>query len=614
MKNAIKQNAVFKWIGVLSIALLAFSEIGAQSLFHDMGEPVLDREQETYLKTITENPINHSYRFVRVNFDALEGNAFVFEPNRDEAYTVVKNERGEQYGSMTSWCGTISTDQDFGDVNMVINNDELVGHFSIGTTFYGLTPLGKGVHVFYMIDGSAAPAEECAHADDLDYDYVPEKGSIPETEDSIFEDEAFPKATGECKIRVLVGYTLSAQNQFTSILAELVNQVNLANASYDNAQVGFNIELAVAYRVVYTESGNLGTDLSRWRATADGFMDDVHSQRILWDADMCALIVNDGGGIAYLSLDSEDTFSVTGTGNFGVFTFHHELGHNMLCTHDLINNSQPGTAPYAGYGEPTIGCFRTIMAYQQACGTGICGRVNVWSRSIGTYNCGGDNYAKGGPNNRNRDRLVLSRGTINGHQSVGISTTYVGDYNWFDEEAVNFAAEENVSYAGVGTNRFDMFSGSEGSFRASQSVTLGEGFWARSGSTFTAYLESCTAVTDESAITAQVDPDNSDDSSLPTEAGDSDPIGGAVVHDLEVFPNPFKEITNVRFYTHDSRRVTITISDMLGREVMEIANASEFQEGVHLLEVPTSSLPSGLYLLSVRSGEDVLVKRIVKSE
>lgn len=613
MKNAMKNNTVFKWIGVMCLALFGFSDVGAQSLFTDMGQPVLDREQEHYLKTITDNPINYSPRFVSVNFEALEGQSFFFEPNREESYTVVKNDRGEQYGSLVSWCGSIFTDEEAGDVNMVINGDELVGHFAIGTTYYGLTPLGKGVHVFYSIDAGSPVTEECMHANDLDYDYVPNKDYL-EGADDIYPEEGGAKATGECKIRVLVGYTGAAEGQFTSILAELVNLVNLANASYDNAQVGFNIELAVALQVSYTESGDLGTDLSRWRATSDGFMDDIHTDRTRWRADMCALIVTGGGGIAYLSLDYEDTFSVTGTGNFGVFTFHHELGHNMLCTHDLVNTDQPGTAPYAGYGEPTIGCFRTIMAYQQACGTGACTRVNVWSRSVGTYNCNGTNYAKGGTNNRNRDRLVLSRGTINGHHTIADNPSYSGDYNWFDEEAIHFAGQQTCTYSASGSNQWDMFSGSEGSFRASESVTLGEGFWARSGSTFTAYLESCSTVTDEIAANTDPDPDNQDSGSLPTEADTESSSGGEVIHDLEVFPNPFKEMTTVRFHTHGTERITISMNDMLGREVMVIANASEFQEGTHTMEIPTNALPSGIYLLTIRAGEDILVKRVVKSD
>jgi hypothetical protein len=612
MKNANIKKAVFGWVGILCLSVLGFSTIQAQSLLTNVGEPGLDREQEHFLKIVKDSPMNHSLQFVEVNWEALEGNSFVFQPNKDESYTVVNNQRGEKYAGLVSWCGTIDDGIEFGDINMVVDGDELVGHFSIGSRIFALTPLGKDLHAFYEVDTSLMPKEDCEDRDgELDYDYKPDPKGIPQNEDMIWDEIGAPKATGECKIRVLIGFTSSAQGQYSSILAQLLNQINLANAAYDNGQVGFNIELALAFNVGYAESNDLETDLARWRSTSDGFMDEVHSNRTLFDADMCALIVNDGGGIAYLSLDYEDTFSVTGTGNFNSYTFQHELGHNMLCTHDLINTDQPGSAPYAGYGEPTTGCFRTILAYPQACGTGTCGRVNVFSRSVGTYNCGGTNYAKGGSNNRNRDRLVISKNAINNHTTVGVDQFYGADYNWFNQEAINFVAESTLRYSSA-INNWEMFSGSEGSFRASDEVTLGEGFWARPGSTFTAYLESCTDISPDAAALAVVDP-GYDPEEETFRANELEPSEGSkFFHDLAVFPNPFQESTTVQFLFHGDQRVSITLMDILGREMMQIANAAEFSEGQHRIEIQTADLPTGIYLITLRAGDDVMVKRIVK--
>ncbi len=613
MKNANYNKAVFRWVGILCLSIMGFSTIQAQSLLMNVGDPGLDREQEHFLKIVKDNQMNHSLQFVEVNWEALEGNSFVFQPNKDESYTVVKNQRGERYAGLTSWCGTIDNGTDYGDVNMVVNGDELVAHIQIGSRIFALTPLGKDLHAFYEVDSSMMPKEECEHGREPNYDYTPSTAPKFENEDMLWDEIGLPKATGECKIRVLIGFTTSAQNQYTSILAQLVNQVNLANAAYDNAQVGFNIEMALAYNVGYAETGNLGTDLDRWEFTNDGFMDEVHSNRTLFDADMCALIVNDGGGLANLSLDYDKTFSVTGTGNFNVFTFHHELGHNMLCTHDLLNPSQPGSAPYAGYGEPTTSCFRTILAYQEACGTPgfSCPRVNVFSRSVGTYNCSGTNYAKGGTNNRNRDRLALSKNPINNHTTVLVNATFGSDYNWFNQEAINFVAEENIGY-NSSINNWDMFSGSEGSFRASETVTLGEGFWARSGSTFTAYLESCTDISPDASALVDLDPGYEPEDETFNQISDESEIGSKFFHDLTVFPNPFNESTTVQFHFHGEQRVSITLMDILGREMMEIANAAEFAEGQHRIEIQTSDLPTGIYLITLRAADDVMVKRIIK--
>ena len=141
--------------------------------------------------------------------------------------------------------------------------------------------------------------------------------------------------------------------------------------------------------------------------------------------------------------------------------------------------------------SPTTGCFRTVMAYSAACGVGSCTRHNVFSDNNGTWSCGGSTYAKGTINNRNTDRLTLSDGTIVDHRTVPNNASYSGDYNWSAREAVHFAANQTLTYSSA-SNKFEFFNGSEGSFRASDRVTLGEGFHARSGSSFRAYLESCT--------------------------------------------------------------------------------------------------------------------------
>jgi hypothetical protein len=143
MKNANINKAVFRWVGILCLSVLGFSTIQAQSLFTNVGDRGLDREQEHFLKIVKDSPMNHSLQFVEVNWEALEGNSFTFQPNKDENYTVIKNERGEKYAGLTSWCGSISTDQDFGDVNMVINGDELVGHIAIGTRIFALTQIAS---------------------------------------------------------------------------------------------------------------------------------------------------------------------------------------------------------------------------------------------------------------------------------------------------------------------------------------------------------------------------------------------------------------------------------------------------------------------------------------
>jgi len=576
----------------------------AQDLIVHLGyTPPLDQKQQGYLRTVTENPINEQIRFVEINMEALKGEQLTFNPEPTLKYQVQREDRGRNTPSLTSWCGQIvGYEYGGGAVNMVKAGEELVGHFAIDDMIYAVTHIGEGLHVLYEVNSAAAPPEDCH---DHDMTSPGSNGKRPKITDPDYVNNlSEEKISGDCKIRVLVGFTPAAEAQFTNILAEINNQINIANSAYNSGNINFNIELALAYRVAYTAVSNNSDNLSRWRGTSDGFMDEVHGLRSLWRADQCALIVPGGGGVAYLDLDYQDQFSVTGTGNFGVYTFHHELGHNMLCTHDVVNTSQPGTIPYAGWGDPT-GCFRTIMAYQAACGTGSCPRVNLFSRSVGTFFCGGSDRIIGGTNFRNRDRLVLSRNTVINHEVAPVNAFFSGNYGYSANEAVHMAANSSFTYFGFPNNLFVMLAGSEGSFRAPNYVDLGVGFWATSGSRFDAYIDNC---------------DDPFGSGLDEDSGGAeliDPIGGSqdqpVSTEVKVYPNPFNQSVFVEFETRNYDRVIIDMYSMMGQKVLQVLDNPNLAPGKHRIEINTAALPSGVYSIALDSEGQRVVKKVVKN-
>ena len=174
--------------------------------------------------------------------------------------------------------------------------------------------------------------------------------------------------------------------------------------------------------------------------------------------------------------------------NFYALTFHHELGHNAGCTHAESQATQPGSAPWAGWGEPTTGCFRTVMAYQDACGMDPCPRHNIFSDDdANTWMCDGTNYTPGTADARNQDRLTQSAPILVDHETVSNNLTLTSDYVWQAREAVHVAANNTLEYVS-NVNNFTFLNGSQGSFRASDAVTLGEGFWARSGTSLPCLL------------------------------------------------------------------------------------------------------------------------------
>jgi len=69
------------------------------------------------------------------------------------------------------------------------------------------------------------------------------------------------------------------------------------------------------------------------------------------------------------------------------------------------------------------------------------------------------------------------------------------------------------------------------------------------------------------------------------------------------YPNPFNPSTTIQFHLLQAGRVTLTLFDLLGREVRVLADA-EYGPGGHGVRLDGSGLASGTYVyrLVVRSG------------
>lgn len=157
--------------------------------------------------------------------------------------------------------------------------------------------------------------------------------------------------------------------------ARIALAVEEANTAYALSGIDLVLRAVHTYReptgyVEYDDpdKSSIGSTALRDIATdGDGLMDDVHLKRTQYGADMVALIVNYGGGVAYRSTPTASIgsqFSVTGwVKATGRFTFAHELGHNMGCNHDKGTKNACSTSDINyGYRDPQAR-FRSIMAY-----------------------------------------------------------------------------------------------------------------------------------------------------------------------------------------------------------------------------------------------------------
>ncbi len=76
------------------------------------------------------------------------------------------------------------------------------------------------------------------------------------------------------------------------------------------------------------------------------------------------------------------------------------------------------------------------------------------------------------------------------------------------------------------------------------------------------------------------------------------------------FPNPFNPSTLVEFNLPGSGEVSLSLYDVTGKKVIEAAN-SYFEAGRHSIRIDASSLPSGVYMYRLVSGQFSATKKMI---
>jgi len=82
---------------------------------------------------------------------------------------------------------------------------------------------------------------------------------------------------------------------------------------------------------------------------------------------------------------------------------------------------------------------------------------------------------------------------------------------------------------------------------------------------------------------------------------------------LSLFPNPVAEATNIRFKVVAGNNVKISIYDLLGNEILVLAD-EYFDEGIYDIKLKTDKMLTGTYYIKYQSGDYTRTKLLVKSE
>ncbi|HEX2642365.1 MAG TPA: M12 family metallo-peptidase [Thermoanaerobaculia bacterium] len=353
-------------------------------------------------RSLAENPATASLEVVNANAAAVNRNASSLEFNLAPGLNL-KAHQVSSYkmdsGSLV-WAGviedpgTISTSTDFqfdavNSVMLVRDGDQITGNVHFDGQWYQIRPLRSGGHAIVAVDQSRMPA-----------DHPAEYASLPTIKMPIKPNMAQAKAN--TTIRVMVHYDGAASAASGNISSLIDLAVAESNQGYTNSGVQITLQLATKAAVTYTESGSFSTDLSRYRGTADGYMDSIHTTRNTVTADVGVLLINNTsacGLASSIGASASTAFVAVYWGcATGYYSFAHEIGHLQSARHDPATD--PTNSPYAyGHGYRYTGSpsWRTIMAYDCPAG---CPRLNYWSSPLKTYNSQPMGTAAGNDNAR----------------------------------------------------------------------------------------------------------------------------------------------------------------------------------------------------------------------
>ena len=428
--------------------------------------------------------------------------------------------------------------------------------------------------------------------------------SVIESGDGITFSPILRNAAYDCKVRVLVLYTQNAQTSpsVSNIKNTILTAVALTNQSFVNSQINFQIELVYAGQTNYTESVFL-IDLSRFRDPDDGYMDEVHTLRNKYSADVCVLLINDSlscGMATGIGVTGDNAFCVVstcGTCATTNYSFGHEIGHLLGCRHDPFVDST--TTPFAyghGYVHPSK-TWRTIMAYGNACGS--CPRLLYWSNPNVIYN--------GSP-----------MGTTATHDNTRVwneRTNTVMAFRQPDNDVMFTSSDmPNTQYADViakqkitTSGTVNVNSGNTLSMRARNSIVLQPGFSIQAGAEFSAGIEDiddceeCAA--NVSIETVQDVPEEYDEIAVQIE-NKSD-------FSYRVFPDSSNKLINITYSLITEMPLSIELVDFFGQKLKTILHKQNQQAGNYTLQIPISDFSTGTYFLTISSSNQTRTEKII---
>ena len=135
-------------------------------------------------------------------------------------------------------------------------------------------------------------------------------------------------------------------------------------------------------------------------------------------------------------------------------------------------------------------------------------------------------------------------------------------------------------------------------FAAANSITLGSGFQASAGSTFTAMIDDC----------------NDDSFTTPVATSRTNSNTSKILSHkfLKIVPNPFKNSTRIQYQLPNKiQQVSLYVYDMTGQIIEQSIRVEEQTAGFYTVDFQADNLLSGMYYVALRIDGEVLIKKMI---
>jgi spore coat protein CotH len=85
-----------------------------------------------------------------------------------------------------------------------------------------------------------------------------------------------------------------------------------------------------------------------------------------------------------------------------------------------------------------------------------------------------------------------------------------------------------------------------------------------------------------------------------------------VISSINVFPNPFRDDFNLNYYLRENSQVSIDLLNAVGIRVHQIHDGVQ-TTGMHQAKINTNNLPNGIYIVTLRTGDNIYHHKMIKN-